>query len=135
MFNLKYRKAYIKSVAKDVAPRLCSKFGKKHDYSFQEICWVLNQIERCDNQLYKSICYGMLRPYSKELDQELHSDLGSLLEFKKFVGKTLFNIFEVPSFDSYLLYTEVELVPNSKTTNTSLDNFGGINLLDLGSGE
>ncbi|MGR5296030.1 hypothetical protein ACPV5U_11215 [Vibrio mediterranei] len=135
MFDFTNKKAYIESVAKDVAPKLCCKFGKKYDYSFQEISWVLNQVERADDKLYKSVAYGMIRPYSNELDQELNEDLGDLLEFKKSVGKFLFNVFEVPSFDSYLLYAEVNLVPNNKVTNTSLDSFGAINFLDLWSGE
>lgn len=135
MFNFMDKKAFIKSVAKDAAPKLCCKFGKKNNYSFQEICWVLDQIHRSDNQLYKSVSYGMLRPYSDDLAQELYQDLGDLLEFKMSVGKTLFNVFAVPSFESYLLYAEVNLVPNSKATSTSLDKFGILNFFDLGCGE
>ncbi|WP_232475400.1 hypothetical protein [Vibrio vulnificus] len=128
-------KAYVQSVAKDVAPKLCAKFGKKNTYSFHEISWVLNQINRSNDRFYKSVSYGMLLPYSKELALELHEDLGDLLDFQKSVGKILFNVSEVPSFESYLLYAEVNVEPNSKVTNTSLDSSGGINLFDLGNGE
>ncbi|KPM92809.1 hypothetical protein AOR10_09400 [Vibrio alginolyticus] len=135
MLKFMNKKAYVQSVAKDVAPKLCAKFGKKNTYSFHEISWVLNQINRSNDRFYKSVSYGMLLPYSKELALELHEDLGDLLDFQKSVGKILFNVSEVPSFESYLLYAEVNVEPNSKVTNTSLDSSGGINLFDLGNGE
>ncbi|ODX28545.1 hypothetical protein BBM02_20030 [Vibrio parahaemolyticus] len=129
------KKAYVQSVAQDVAPKLCVKFGKKHVYSFQEISWVLSEIKRSDDRFYKSVSYGMLLPYSKELAIELHEDLGELLEFQKSVGKILFHVLEVPSFESYLLYADVNVVPKGKVTNTSLDSSGGIDFLDLGSSD
>ncbi|ELP6759736.1 hypothetical protein [Vibrio vulnificus] len=135
MLKFMNKKAYVQSVAKDVAPKLCAKFGKKNTYSFREISWVLNQINRSNDRFYKSVSYGMLLPYSKELALELHEDLGDLLDFQKSVGKILFNVSEVPSFESYLLYAEVNVEPNSKVTNISLDSSGGINLFDLGNGE
>ncbi|EPM8529151.1 hypothetical protein ACTR5F_004577, partial [Vibrio parahaemolyticus] len=135
MLKLMNKKAYVQSVAKDVAPKLCAKFGKKDIYSFQEISAILNQINRSDDQFYKSVSYGMLLPYSEDLALELHEDLGDLMDFQKSVGEILFNISKAPSFESYLLYAEINSVPNSKVTNTSLDSSGGINFLDLVNGE
>ncbi|EOX4806248.1 hypothetical protein ACI2RM_004686, partial [Vibrio alginolyticus] len=132
MLKILNKKANVQSVATEVAPKLCSKFGKKHVYSFQEISWVLGEINRSDDQFFKSISYGMLLPYSKELAMELYEDLGDLLEFQKSVGKILFNVPEAPSFESYLLYADVNGIPKGKATNTSLDSSGGIDFLDLG---
>ena len=89
MLKFMNKKDYVQSVAKDVAPKLCAKFGKKNTYSFHEISWVLNQINRSNDRFYKSVSYGMLLPYSKELALELHEDLGDLLDFQKSVGKIL----------------------------------------------
>ncbi|MBN8129399.1 hypothetical protein J0J27_23090, partial [Vibrio vulnificus] len=101
-------------------------------YSFQEISWALSEIKRSDDQFYKSVSYGMLLPYSKELAIELQEDLGDLLEFQKSVGEILFNVSEVPSFESYLLYAEVNSAPKCSVTNTTLDSSGGVNFLDFG---
>ena len=131
MINFLSKKSYVQSVARDVAPKLCAKFGKKSIYSFQEISWVLSEIQRSDDQYYKSISYGMLMPYSKELAIELNNDLGDLLDFQKSVGKILFNVLEVPSFESYLSYADVNSVPKNKVTNTSLDSSGGMDFLDI----
>ncbi len=132
VLNFLNKKSYVQSVAKDVAPKLCAKFGKKLDYSFQEIGWALSEIKRSDDQFYKSVSYGMLLPYSKELAIELQEDLGDLLEFQKSVGEILFNVSEVPSFESYLLYAEVNSAPKCSVTNTALDSSGGVNFLDFG---
>ncbi len=132
MFNIWKKKTYVRSVAKDIAPKLYIKFGKKEVYSVKEIDWALEQIGRNNNQLYKSVSYGMLLPYSKELAANLYEDLGDLLAFQKSVGKILFNISEAPPFESYLLYAEVNTVPQEKTTNTTLDSSGGIDFLDIG---
>jgi hypothetical protein len=131
MINFLSKNSYVQSVARDVAPKLCAKFGKKGIYSFQEISWVLSEIQRSDDQYYKSISYGMLMPHSKELAIELYEDLGDLLDFQKSVGKILFNVSVVPSFESYLLYADVNSFPQNKVTNTSLDSSGGIDFLDI----
>ncbi|ELX8651103.1 DUF3265 domain-containing protein [Vibrio vulnificus] len=132
VLNFLNKKSYVQSVAKDVAPKLCAKFGTKLVYSFQEISWALSEIKRSDDQFYKSVSYGMLLPYSKELAIELQEDLGDLLEFQKSVGEILFNVSEVPSFESYLLYAEVNSAPKCSVTNTTLDSSGGVNFLDFG---
>ncbi|ELA7626305.1 hypothetical protein Q7142_004616 [Vibrio parahaemolyticus] len=135
VLNFLNKKSYVQSVAKDMAPKLCAKFGKKPVYSFQEISWALSETKRSDDQFYKSVSYGMLLPYSNELATELQEDLGDLLEFQKSVGELLFNVSEVPSFESYLLYAEVNSAPKCKVTNTTLDSSGGVNFLDFCGGD
>ncbi|MDC5754782.1 hypothetical protein [Vibrio europaeus] len=54
------KKSIIKSVARELPPRLAVKYGKRDSYEPEEIDWALGAIGKSNDLNYKNYAYGML---------------------------------------------------------------------------
>ncbi|MGF1868242.1 hypothetical protein L4D15_23845 [Enterovibrio norvegicus] len=109
----------IKSVAKELPPRLTVKYGKKDSYTQEEIDWALVAVNKDRDINYKNYAYGMLTDHSLFLSLGLSSSLGSYEGFQKGVSEVLFKQECPPNMDLYLDYSSNQNA-GSQTASTDL---------------
>jgi len=124
------KKKIIKSVAKELPPRLAIKFGKKDNYLPSEIDWALGALNKADDLSYRNYAHGMLTSHSFYMSLGLLSSFGAQSEFHKEIGKVLFNQECTPDFDSYLEYASVH---GSAPQLSPADSSNAISSADVGS--
>ncbi|WP_159650927.1 hypothetical protein [Vibrio atypicus] len=120
----------IKSVAMEIAPRLSIKFGKKEYYEPEEIDWALKALDKEHDIKYCNYAYAMITHHSFYMTLGLSSAFGAQPEFHREVSYILFKQDAQPTFDAYLEYAKINASTPYNSSNTSLDQSGGV---DLGS--
>jgi hypothetical protein len=95
----------IKSVAKELPPRLAIKYGKKNSYTQAEIDWALVAVNKDKDINYKHYAYGMLTDQNLYISLGLSSSFGSYENFHIEVSEVLFKQECSPSMDLYLDYS------------------------------
>jgi|GEM_PF-4304441 len=122
------KKKIIKSVAKELPPRLAVKFGKKDNYSPSEIDWALGALNKADDVSYRNYAYGMLTSHNFFMSLGLSSSFGAQSEFYKEVGSVLFKQECTPDFDSYLEYAAVHGSASQLSPANSSDAISGVDV-------
>lgn len=95
----------IKSVAKELPPRLSIKYGKKSSYTQAEIDWALVAVDKDKDINYKHYAYGMLTEQSVYMQLGMTSSFGSYENFQKGVSEVLFKQECTSTMDLYLDYS------------------------------
>ncbi|HHF2874171.1 TPA: DUF6559 family protein [Vibrio diabolicus] len=101
------KKSIIKSVAKELPPRLAVKYGKRDSYSPDEIDWALGAIGKSNDLNYTNYAYGMLTSHSFFMSLGLSTAFGAHPAFHREVGNILFKQDCAPDFEAYLNYASV----------------------------
>ncbi|WP_394154372.1 hypothetical protein [Vibrio maritimus] len=101
------KKNIIKSVARELPPRLAVKYGKKDSYSPEEIDWAIGAVGKSKDLKYTNYAYGMLTSHSFFMSLGLSTSFGAHPEFHREVGNILFKQELAPDFEAYLEYASV----------------------------
>ncbi|HDM8046409.1 TPA: hypothetical protein P0E04_004709 [Vibrio campbellii] len=126
------KKNIIKSVARELPPRLAVKYGKKDFYNPEEIDWALGAIGKSKDLNYTNYAYGMLTSHSFFMSLGLSTAFGAHPEFHREVGNVLFKQDCAPDFEAYLEYASVHGSTAQYEGNSTQEGLGG---WDFGGGD
>ncbi|EKO3844768.1 hypothetical protein [Vibrio harveyi] len=101
------KKNIIKSIARELPPRLAVKYGKRDSYEPEEIDWALGAIGKSNDLNYKNYAYGMLTSHSFFMSLGLSTSFGAHPDFHREVGSILFKQDCEPDIEAYLEYASV----------------------------